>query len=167
MRASLAPGESIPVLGEVLRFSHVENRAGVMGISVLPLWLLTLLSLPAVAYMLWWLWKLLPSQIWLARLLPWVLGGAAGNLWDRIVRHRVTDMFDVDIPDLHIKAFDLAGFQFHGLYLERWWVFNLADSFIFVCMIWLMILGLSGRLEEAQPLAASAEPAEPADGSRG
>lgn len=162
MRASLLPGESIPLLGDWLRLSHVENRAGVMGISLLPMWALTLLSLPAVGYMLWWLWKSLPSRSWLARLLPWVLGGAAGNLWDRVVRQRVTDMFDVDIPDLHLPAIQALGFD--GLHLERWWVFNLADSFIFVCMIWLLVLGFSGRLEESAP---AAQDPEPADGSGG
>lgn len=165
MRSSLSPGESVRVLGEFLRFSHVENRAGVMGISLLPMWALTLLSLPAVLFMGWWLWRQLPSQGWLARLLPWILGGAAGNLWDRVVRHRVTDMFDVDIPDVHVPAFQLLGLRFDGLYLERWWVFNLADSFIFVCMIWLLILGFTGRLED--DTAAAPEPAEPADGSQG
>lgn len=131
-----------------MRLSHVENRAGVMGIRLLPMWALTLLSLPAVALMFWWLWKQLPARHWLARLLPWVLGGAAGNLWDRVVRQRVTDMFDVDIPDLHLAAGRVLGFDFPGFHLERWWVFNLADSFLFVCMIWLLVLGLLGRLEE-------------------
>lgn len=134
----MAPGESIPLLGDVFRLTHVENRAGVMGISILPLWLLTLISLPAVGYMLFWLWRRLPAQGWMERLLPWILGGAAGNLWDRVVRHRVTDMFDVDMPDITLGAF----------HLERWWVFNLADSYIFVCMIVLLALGFTGRLEE-------------------
>jgi len=149
----MAPGDSIPVLGDIFRLTHVENRAGVMGISILPLWLLTLISLPAVAYMLFWLWRRLPAQGWMERLLPWILGGAAGNLWDRVTRRRVTDMFDVDIPDIALGSFQL----------ERWWVFNLADSYIFVCMIILLVLGFTGRLDEpAAPLPAGAE----ADGGR-
>jgi len=138
----------VDLLGEALRLTYVENRAGVMGISILPLWALTLLSLPAVLVMGWWLWRQLPSRAWLARLLPWVLGGAAGNLWDRIIHGRVTDMFDVNVPDIHLRAARVLGWDFPGFHLERWWVFNLADSFIFVCMILILALGLGGRLEE-------------------
>jgi len=158
VRAWLAPGQSVPLLGDWLRLSHVENRAGVMGIRLLPMWALTLISLPAVALMAWWLWKQLPARSWLARLLPWVLGGAAGNLWDRLGRGRVTDMFDVDIPDIHLGAGRVLGLDFPGFHLERWWVFNLADSFLFVCMIWILLLGLLGRLEEP---AAPPRPGEP------
>lgn len=153
VRVWLEPGQSLPLLGDWVRLTLVENRAGVMGISLLPLWALTALSLPAVVLLGWWLWRQLPGRTWLVRLLPWVLGGAAGNLWDRVLRGRVTDMFDVDIPDIHLPAARLAGFDFPGFHLERWWVFNLADSFIFVCMILILILGLSGRLEQEPPAA--------------
>ena len=155
----MAPGDSIPLLGELFRITYVENRAAVMGIDLLPMWLLALGSLAAAGVLGWGLWRHLPPAspvpgegrrrrgTWLQRLLPWVLGGALGNLADRLLRGSVTDMFDVDIPDIHLAAWRLGPLQVPELHLERWWVFNLADSFIFVSVLLLVGPALSGRLE--------------------
>lgn len=141
VRSGLGDNGGLPILGDALRLTHVENRAAVMGISLLPLWVITLASLPALAFMLWWLWRKLPGKSWLARIMPWLVGGAMGNLFDRILFGQVTDMLDVDIPDIHWGSF----------HLERWWVFNLADSYIFVGMILIVILSFAGKLEDEEP----------------
>jgi signal peptidase II len=133
--------------GEIFRIVHVENTAGVMGIGIIPMWVLSILSIGAVVLIAYWLWKMLPSKDWWALILPWVLGGALGNLIDRIMYRSVTDMFDVDIPDVNLPAFDWWIIHFDGFYLTRWWVFNVADSYIFLSMILLIFLSLSGRLD--------------------
>ncbi len=144
VRSAMVESQSVQVLGDAFRLTYVENRAAVMGISLLPLWVVTLASLPAMAIMAWWMWRRLPSRSWLARILPWVVGGAAGNLFDRLLFRQVTDMLDVDFPDIALGAFQL----------ERWWVCNLADCYIFVGMILLIVFSFNGKLED-EPVAAA------------
>ena len=69
--------------------------------------LLVLFSLAAVAGLGWWLWGL--TSLSLAIGLGLVIGGALGNLIDRLVYGRVADFF-------HFHAF---GYD--------WYVFNVAD----------------------------------------
>ncbi len=49
-------------------------------------------------------------------------GGTIGNLIDRMFRSYVVDFIDVDIPDINL--------EFAGIFLDRWPVFNIADSCI-------------------------------------
>jgi lipoprotein signal peptidase len=143
----MVEGESFALLGDFFRITYVENRAGVMGISLLPMWLLSLLSIVAALAMGVWLFRRLPQKGWIPATLPWILGGALGNMIDRLVFGSVTDMFDVNIPDIHLPAIHSIGFS--GFHLDRWWVFNLADSYIFVCMILLMALSFTGHIESS------------------
>lgn len=53
-----------------------------------------------------------------------ILGGAIGNLIDRIIRGSVTDFIWCDFPDF---------------IMQRWPVFNLADSFINIAIALLLI----------------------------
>jgi signal peptidase II len=167
VRYGMPLGDSVAVLGDWVRLTHVENRNAVMGLPLLPMWALATLSLVAIVVIGVWLWRQLPSRAWLPRLLPWVLGGAVGNAWDRVVRGGVTDMFDVDIPDLHLPAFELAGLRFGGFFLDRWWVFNLADSFIFVSLLLVIGLSLAGKLEDEDPAARPAGDSAPNRGEGG
>lgn len=54
-----------------------------------------------------------------------VLGGAIGNVIDRIIFGPVTDFMDVDFPNI--------------FGLERWPVFNVADSSVFIAMVLLVV----------------------------
>lgn len=72
--------------------------------------LLVLFSLLAVAALGWWLWR--ADRASLAIGLGLVIGGAIGNLIDRLVYGRVADFFH---------------FYFHGY---DWYVFNIADCAI-------------------------------------
>lgn len=164
VRSGMALGETRPVLGDLLRLTHVENRAAVMGLDLLPMFVLTLVSLVAVIGLGWWLRTLIsrpeePAARRLAAILPWVIGGALGNLIDRALFGGVTDMVDVDIPDISLPAFSLGPFDWSGLALERYWVFNIADSFIFVGMVLIIVLSLTGHLDEpARPPEGADEP---------
>lgn len=55
-----------------------------------------------------------------------VLGGALGNFFDRIYHGFVVDFFDFDLPDFII---DIKSLNIY-LDIDRFAVFNLADSFI-------------------------------------
>lgn len=151
VRFGMEQHQSVAVLGDLFRLTYVENRAAVMGISLVPLWVITLASLPALIFMAWWMWRHLPGGSWMSRIMPWLLGGATGNLFDRMVFGQVTDMLDVDIPDI----------TWLNPPLERWWVFNLADAYIFVGMILILLLSISGKLEEEASGAKGEDPTPP------
>ncbi len=55
-----------------------------------------------------WLTRLKPGQRWLPVSLSLVLGGALGNLWDRLVIGAVVDFIDVYYGTWHWPAFNLA-----------------------------------------------------------
>lgn len=162
VRSGMPLGSSRPLLGDVIRLTHVENRAAVMGLDLLPMGILTIVSVVAVFALGWWLRSLMdqqeqPAARRLAAILPWVIGGALGNLIDRGLFRGVTDMVDVDIPDINLPAFSLGPLDFGGLQLERYWVFNIADSFIFVGMVLIIVLSLTGHLDEHPQPAESAD----------
>lgn len=104
IRANLEEGEWWPFVGTVLRISHVENPGAAFGI--LPgagtfLLGVTVLGVVALsAYLL-----LLPdSSRWYPFALALVLGGAVGNLIDRLARGTVTDFID----PMYYPAFNIA-----------------------------------------------------------
>lgn len=93
--------------------------------------LLSLFSLAAVAGLGWWLWH--AGRAFLAAALGLIIGGAIGNLIDRLIYGRVADFFH-----FYLRAYD-------------WYVFNVAD-----CAI---TLGVAALLYDAlvrpEPEAAS------------
>lgn len=54
-----------------------------------------------------------------------IIGGALGNIYDRILYGSVIDFIDVDIPDINFSFYQL----------HRWPVFNIADFTISVGII--------------------------------
>ncbi len=128
----MAPGESIPVLGEWLRITLVENPGIAFGVSVGGAKvLLTLFSLAVSIALGWYLQRLggIPFRARLGIIL--LLAGATGNLIDRafygvlygeaaLLHGSVVDFIDVDVPD----------FVLFGRVYARWPVFNVADACI-------------------------------------
>ncbi len=126
-RTYLQLGQSVDIWGSFLRFTHLQNtgaafslslpnqgynRIFFIGVSILATALIIYLLLKAT-------YKL---QVWAFGL---VLGGALGNLIDRIIFGGVTDFADFDIPDM--------------FGMQRFPVFNVADSAIFIGMLLLII----------------------------
>lgn len=105
--------ESVPVIGGFLDLTHVRNTGAAFGflnasdfpgktivIAVVALCALIGVSLYA---------SQLPAHHWLARFgLALILGGAAGNLIDRLRQGYVVDFVDVYHGDWHFWAFNVA-----------------------------------------------------------
>lgn len=90
-------------------------------------WFFALVALVISAVILVWLKRLPSEKVLLALALALVLGGALGNVWDRIYLGYVVDFIDVYYNNLH------------------WPAFNLADSAIFIGAVLLIIDSLRGE----------------------
>lgn len=104
VRGWLAIGESWPAGDGLLRISHVENSGAAFGIlqGAAPFLLITtVVGVIAVAAYLFFV----PARSrWITTALALILGGATGNLIDRVVRGTVTDFID----PTHYPAFNIA-----------------------------------------------------------
>lgn len=122
--------QPMPVLGELLRFTLGYNtgvtfglfaNSGsapliVTGVIVLGLFIWSLLAVRRGEFS--------GTAVWILGL---VLGGAAGNVVDRLPDLRVTDFLDM------------------GIGTVRWYTFNLADVFIVFGTLFLMLIMLTEK----------------------
>ncbi|HQU72107.1 MAG TPA: signal peptidase II [Calditrichia bacterium] len=130
----LAPSGSVDILGDILRFTYIENRGIAFGITIGNRFVFNSLSILAVLFLLVYMIKL--SHVPRLRLaFAAILGGAAGNLTDRLSQGRVIDFFDLDFPDVVFPGIRLFNLDLAGFTLERWPVFNVADIAVFFGML--------------------------------
>jgi signal peptidase II len=109
VEGSMRPGESIPVIPGFLSITHIRNEGGAFGILGGSPLVLLIGSAVAVGIVLWML--LAGQRSRLATLgCGLILGGAAGNLLDRLTTGEVTDY----------------------VHFSFWYVFNAADAAITV-----------------------------------
>jgi len=133
VRNSMVLGESFDILGNVLRFTFVENKGLAFSIKVSNLAIFTGLSFIAAALVLYYLYKYRNEGISVYLPLALIFGGAIGNLIDRILFSRVVDFIDV------------------GISSYRWPVFNIADSAVSVGLVWFLIASWMMNEEEEEP----------------
>ena len=118
--------ESRPLISGFFNLVHVRNRGMAFGIMNRPGadWGFALLlgaTLAAVALLLFWFYSLKSKDRTLVLPLALILGGAVGNLLDRIRTGEVIDFLDFSIGPYH------------------WPAFNVADSAITVGTLWLAV----------------------------
>ncbi len=121
--------DSITVIPGFFRIIHTENPGAAFGIfadspSQWKVALLILFSVVALLIVSALLWKTSHTMTSTGVGLALILGGAVGNLWDRVVSHRVVDFL----------LFYIGHYQ--------WPAFNVADSAIVVgaCLLVLEIV---------------------------
>ena len=102
---------NIPVIGEYFKLTYVENTGAGMGILDKYTWLLTVATFVIIIAVVAYVVVKRPKNRVLLTSLVFLLGGAVGNLVDRIRLEYVRDFLD-----------------FGGLYFP--YVFNIADCFI-------------------------------------
>lgn len=118
----LKPLGSITFLPGVLDFTFVENRGVAFGMFSGQRWMILVLTGAIIGALLYY-YKKLPDKKeyrWVRCALVMVLSGAVGNMIDRIFRGYVVDFFE---------------FTF-----VRWYVFNVADIYVVLGVIWLVLL---------------------------
>jgi signal peptidase II len=102
-----------PVIKHIFYITHVENRGAAFGLfndspSAWTLGLLVLFSVVALVVVSRLLWRNGHSLSASAVGLSLILGGALGNLWDRLVTGRVVDFLLVYIGSYQWPAFNVA-----------------------------------------------------------
>jgi signal peptidase II len=134
-------GQSIPVIGDFLQWTYVENEGMAFGIKF-GVWkiFLSLFSIVAAVLLGWYLNKLRGFNFWVRMGIMLIFAGALGNLVDRVFYGvifnegplfygRVVDFVQVDIPDI----------SFLGLNYSHWPVFNVADSCVSCGVVTLLL----------------------------
>ena len=129
VRATLPLHSSMTVIPGLVDFTHVRNTGAAFGLlgglsPAVRLPLFCLVTIGAVFALVSYLRDLRPNESLIAIALGGILGGAAGNLVDRIRFHEV-----VDFLHLHYGGFD-------------WPMFNVADSAITVGVALVLIRSL-------------------------
>jgi signal peptidase II len=124
-------GARIIRIAPILNFALVMNRGVSFGLfntdASLNAAIFALIAALIVAALLVWLARTRDRLLQIA--IGLVIGGAAGNVVDRLVRGAVVDFLDVHVGEWH------------------WFVFNLADAAISVGVGLMVIDGLRGRRE--------------------
>ncbi|MFZ1919248.1 MAG: signal peptidase II [Terriglobales bacterium] len=105
--------DSITVIPGFFRIIHTENPGAAFGIfadspAQWKVGLLILFSVVALLIVSALLWKTSHTMTSTGVGLALILGGAAGNLWDRIVSHRVVDFLLFYVGHYQWPAFNVA-----------------------------------------------------------
>jgi signal peptidase II len=156
---------SIILLEDHLTFTLAYNRGGAWGLLQnsseyvrRPFFLIV--SLAAVVFIVSLYGRLAPGQRALKWGLPLVLGGALGNLTDRIVRTSVVDFIDYR-ADWITKMNELIARVFTSWNVtDHWPTFNVAD--ICICTgVGLMAIDMIGSKHPPEPLGSDEQRGEP------
>jgi len=125
---SMRVGQSIPLVPDFLSLTHIKNDGGAFGILGGSQALLLVGSAVAVAVVLSMLFSGEPSRF-TASGCGLILGGAAGNLLDRLVSGEVTDY----------------------VHFSFWYIFNAADAAIVLGVGLLLLSALRPERSEKTP----------------
>ncbi len=110
-------GTARPVVGDYVRIVHAQNTGAAFGLLPERTTLLSVLSVIAVLAIVYYYRQIASNSALVSATLGMQLGGAFGNLLDRIAQGYVVDFVDVGVGDI------------------RFWAFNVADSSIVVGII--------------------------------
>src|SRR2546421_9880919 len=110
-------GTARPIAGDYIRIVHAQNTGAAFGLLPERTTLLSILSVVAVLAIVYYYRRIASNSSLVSATLGMQLGGAFGNLLDRVTQGYVVDFVDVGIGDI------------------RFWAFNVADSSIVVGII--------------------------------
>lgn len=115
VRAEMFLGESIPVVHNIFHLTYIENPGAAFGMFKDKTIFFVIFTLIIIGVMVYLYWHQTERKTLFCYSLALVIGGALGNLIDRMVKGTVTDMFDFRI----------------------WPVFNIADMAVVIGLIYL------------------------------
>ena len=144
----LALGSSRPILGDFLRLTYIENPGMAFGIDIGGKLFFSFFSIVASAGILIYLYRSRHENLVFRVSLAMILGGAVGNLIDRVFYGVLFDegpLFYGKVVDfLDADFFNINMFGYH---MSRWPVFNVADASV-TCGVILMLFAHRKSLKE-------------------
>jgi signal peptidase II len=174
VHATMLPGESIPILGDVLRLTYTTNPGMAFGLTLGSKLFLTLFSILATV--------MIGVYLWYVRKGPWgyrlslalIIGGAVGNVIDRTfygVVYGYGPLFYGEVIDfIHVDLWRGVVAEwvpfFGGNYLSLFPIWNVADMAIVVGVAAIILFQkrFHEGLIESQAGSPATHPAPPADG---
>lgn len=131
--------QSVRVFGDWFCLTYILNPGGAFGVQWSNQATYFVAAFVVIAWIGWHLFR----DGHEGRLSHWalalILGGAVGNLIDRVVLGQVIDFIDVDFFDMRVPAFNLGFLQHPGYLMDRWPTFNIADSAVTVGVVTLLV----------------------------
>ena len=145
--SALQPGESRPILGDLLRIVFSQNSGALFGLFKDNAVMFGIVSLGVIALIVAYHGRA-GGSTFMTVTLGLLLGGAIGNMLDRLRLGYVVDFVDGGIGSL------------------RWYTFNVADAAISFAIVLLIVAALRpGLVEPAHgKIPPAAEPRQPAPG---
>ncbi len=127
------PGDSFNVIGNFFKITYIENQGIAFGLGSNwnhPLKTILLLFLSMAALVIISNIYYQTKKTFINKLsFGLIFGGAFGNIYDRLIDKKVIDFLDFNFPDIRIGNF----------YLDRWPIFNIADTSITIGLIMIVI----------------------------
>lgn len=149
---------SIPVFGNFFKITFIENPGMAFGLQIGGKLFLSLFTIFATLLLFFFLYKNRKESLLLRISLAFILGGAFGNLIDRVFYGKIYDyapIFYGRVVDfLH---FDFPNFTIFGKTIYSWPIFNIADIAVSVGFL-LILIGYKKIFKEEEgevPLIAT------------
>lgn len=110
--STMKEGESISVWYNFCCLSYIKNQGIAFGLFPTHKNFFIIITIIIICILVYYWKSISKNNLWLQIAIGFILGGALGNLWDRIAFGSVIDFIDI------------------GYLNHRWPAFNLADSMI-------------------------------------
>lgn len=138
--SGMSYGTSYPVIGDFIRLTYIENAGMAFGFDIGGKHFFGIVSILASIFIIIYMFKMRNSNFSFRFSLALILGGACGNLIDRVFYGvlfdygplfygRVVDFMDIDFFNIQILGYNL----------NRWPIFNVADASVTIGVILLLI----------------------------
>lgn len=139
--STLRLGESVPVIGDFVRWTLTYNPGGAFGVRLGSSTYYLITSFIIFFILVLYVWRH-RSVAYISVPLSIVAGGAAGNIVDRLRLGEVIDYIDCDFFNIHIGSYNM----------DRWPIFNVADMAVStgIVITILLIFFYSRRAVESQ-----------------
>lgn len=131
VRHTMVHGQIIRLTKKLFWLTYVQNTGSAFSFTLIPTnpilnrYALIFITFAACCFIAF---LILKSKLKIEKIVfSLILGGALGNLIDRIILGSVTDFLWLDFPDV---------------FMERWPVFNIADSAIVVAITIMIVYAL-------------------------
>ncbi len=112
-------GESQRILGDIIKITYIRNPNSVFGLNIGGPIISTILTVIAFIFVIY-LFIIAKNPLFLTAI-SFIIGGALGNLMDRVFYMEVVDFIEIGVGKF------------------RWPTFNVADSFVTIGIILVVI----------------------------